>query len=329
MVAGGTASGDREDGSAPSPSDCDGGDHSGCPHVPSVEPWRALTERSEPSGPLCGCVCHAECPLTGTGTLALWSQQCTCNGALRKRRALRRVDSQRAGSGDGTLRFDVGASLRKGVDDARRKRAARSNAAQRAKGQRAEQVATIIDDEWRRQGLEPPAGQVKQLWVDRLRDPPDLVERARAGARLGRDVLGLGFRLRRQGGLGRLVDRAGAGRAQVFEIATGSEYTGVRLDPEVEVVIERLVRGATFLPSFLRATITEVRAAGAEVEVWTCGEGVGAESGTRLGVIEPADDFRRLLRAAARVGQPCVVETVLFRVRGDHWQVAVGRPIQC
>src|SRR6202034_1233260 len=145
---------------------------------------------------LCGCDCHRDCPLVteelGRGE---WLSRCTCNGALQMIDRYQRMPPSTFSPGP--VKVDIAGNMREALDKTRRKRTARRAAEERAKGPTVEEVEQIVQEEWRRQGLDIPHRAIARRIADEIVVPPGAMERAARQARLFRDLAGLPIRLRR------------------------------------------------------------------------------------------------------------------------------------
>ena len=318
---------------------CDTEDHSGCPHVPILVASRILhphmsvgpDEIATPALTLCRCTCHDTCPVSSHPEPHGWPEGCNCNGTLRMRHAERRRVER--GTSANPSPFDP-AVLKKIAVKSVRTHQARRAATARGAGQRSERIEEIVIDEWRRRGLTPPAGIGMERTTDLIAHPPGWTERARDQARLGSDLFGLPFRVRRatKGGLGQLLERAGRDHRRVFEVAGGDDFVGVLLNPGSDRELERLAGQAVFLPSYMRVTTAELRVrADGDLEVWAYPPPDGPSDAIRaIGRVPDAaaTDFKRLLAIAARVGQPCICRAVVLRRREGGLDMIIERPLR-
>ena len=317
---------------------CGDGDHSSCPHasfgyaLSQVEPdsHRGWIIDDLGGEGLCRCECHRDCP-AATGGLAVseWLYVCTCNGALGMIDRHRRAASSKLSAGPHSVK--VFSAIRPGVEQARRKRAARRAAEKRGEGLTVDAVERIVQEEWRRHGLDSPHGAIARRIADEIVNPPGMVERSARRARLYRDLAGLPVRLRRatRGGLSETLERLGREMGGAFTVATGQQWVEIPLNPGALEEAGEVAGRAVFLPSTMTLTRVEARlAAGGEVEVWPYPP-VGP-SDRALGAV-PAGESERLselIAIATRVDQPCVCPAAFVRARDGGWQVFVNRPLQ-
>lgn len=314
------------------PTECQRGQHSHCPHVPTSyaylhllpEAKRQMESGSGSRGKICTCDCHRDCPLAGQTSRGRWPAECTCNGTLRLTRSEgRRQKAEHQGG------IPLTSLLREAATRSARKRAAREAVAKRSPGLTPEQLATVIDEEWTKQGLQPPDPAITRLMIDEIQDTPSATGQARREARLYRDLTGLPSRLRQatDGGLSGLLDSVGK-TSGAYEIAAGSGFIELEIYPDAAEELERLAAEATFLPSTMTMTNVEVRIGqSGEIEAWSYPH--DARASRSIGKVPDvgADRLRTLIGIAGRVNQPCVSRAFLVRPR-SRWQVLLPRPLE-
>ena len=149
---------------------CREGQHSSCLHVPydSVE-WteetvdepglhafkmakRPYAVRDTSSIRPCQCPCHVDCPLSGQDYADRWLETCDCPGTLRF------IEQQRDS--------DIGTQVRAAIDEARRKKQARSELRHRSVGLRRDQIEGLLDVIWSEHGLPVPDASVRPALLD-------------------------------------------------------------------------------------------------------------------------------------------------------------------
>lgn len=315
---------------------CVDDDHSGCLHAPfgyAIIQVDARSDRAwdidEREG-LCRCDCHRDCPLAAGGlVLGEWLSHCTCNGALQMIDHRWRLPPSSLSSGAHNV--NLFAAVRPGIEKARRKKRARRSAGRRGTGLSVEAVERIVEEEWRRHGLEVPPPPIARRIADEIVDPPGVVERAGQQARFYRDLAGLPVRLRRvtRGGVSETLERLGRKMGGVFNVATGRELIEIPLDARALEEAAEVAGRAVFLPSMMTATRVAARlAVDGRVEVWPYPP-VGP-SDRALGVLPAGEGGRlsELIAIATRVGQPCVCPAAFVRTRDGGWQLFVNRPLQ-
>ena len=133
---------------------------------------------------LCGCDCHASCPVTSEKSTAAWRQSCTCPGTDAIRRMLDELPAQP---------FDIRESAEmwaKSRREFKSRREAFGAARTGAPGQDREHLKDLYAAELRSRGLKIPEGQALDAAIGAHLDGYP------AGARLaGQEVVSLGKRL--------------------------------------------------------------------------------------------------------------------------------------
>lgn len=298
--------------------ECPGGLHTMCCHlIPSISDASEGNLRLEwdSGGALCICPCHAECPMTASGTASGWPQGCTCPGTVAHVRRESRTSSS------------FGETLRTSLDKSRRKKKAQDELRRQASGRSVEEVDQMIDAIWPTHGLPVPLGPARPWIIDHARNPPGYASQVRMTA----DVLA---------GSGRFI----SGIVGMFREAsttesgdTGTELPSFYLQTEtdaVEVILDdgtqELVGSQTdgiFTSRILSTAKVTLRKDGESVEVWTHG-GTHNDNPVRLGTVPPeeASRYLPLLRAAERVEQEPVCPALRTEGPEGEWHLYLRFP---
>ena len=309
-------------------SGCGSGRHDLCVHVLGdagllLLAGRDLEELDPGSSSLCLCPCHADCPMTREMNGAGWPELCDCQGTqtIQHFRHSRRDRPP-----------DVASVLRKSIDRNRKARKARDAVRARAASHDRQDLSTILDEEWTRQGLDPPVEPLRGMELDRLLRPASRrADNVRLNADVGLALLRLPFKI---AGLFQQSssapddpegDVATDERASVFRIRATADPVEVLLDEDAPRRLAHFGADGLFAPSALRADQVELRiGADRSLEVWEFTLfGVNRGPSHRLGTVraEASGPFLRPTAAAARVGQPAVCNAMRSTTGVGTWRL--------
>ncbi|MGD0883000.1 MAG: hypothetical protein ABSB09_15660 [Acidimicrobiales bacterium] len=316
---------------------CESGHHDRCGHVMgelllmslmagNLEGFDAADEA------LCGCTCHAGCPLTGQADGHGWPDRCTCVGTV----SVRWMAERRRPPSDFATIF------RQSRDRARLRRSARDAVQVRAAGRTRDEVSRLIDEEWTSRGLDPPAEPVRGMELDRIMDPSDRrVKDALTAADVAATLVKGSFRLARlirqhsQPSAPDVESRPVATDERTYTIRAGKEGVAVVLDAGAQSVLADFGAEGLVAPKVMRMSDVEVREGGdGAIEVWPAPGGhdsaTGDDGRRRLGVVrdEDAGPYRRPVRAAGRVHQAALCAAIRTASADGSWQLHLCVPIR-
>ena len=308
---------DRPDSEDPD-AECPAGLHAMCCHlIPSISDASdgGLRLDWNGGGLLCTCPCHAECPMTDSGTASDWPGGCTCPGTLAHVRRESRMSSS------------FGETLRTSLDKSRRRKRAQEELRRQASGRSVEEVDQMIDEIWPKHGLSAPVGPARPWVIDHARNPPGYASQVRMTADLlagsGRFLSGIvGMFREASSSEGR---ETGAERP-TFYIQTDRDAVEIILDDGTEELVGSQTDGV-FTSRILSTAKVTLKRDGDAVEVWTHGR---ARDGNpvRLGTV-PRNDGPRylpLLRAAERVGEELMCPALRTEGPEGQWHLYVKLP---
>jgi hypothetical protein len=297
---------------------CPGGLHTMCCHlIPSISDASDGSLRLEwdASGSLCTCPCHAECPITASGTASDWPEGCTCPGTV----AHVRRESRKPSS--------FGETLRTSVDKTRRKKKAQEELRRRASGRSVDEVDQMIDEIWPQHGLPEPVSPARPWIIDHARNPPSYASQVRMTADLlaggGRFISGIVGMFRETSTTESEDTRS---EPPPFFILTDADAVEVILDTGVQDLVGSQTDGI-FTSRLLSTARVTLRRDGESVEAWSH-VGTHDDTPVRLGIVpsEEAPRYLPLLRAAERVDQEPVCPAIRTEGPDGEWHLYVEFP---
>ena len=245
-----------------------------CHLIPSISDASDGSLRLEwdVGGAVCSCPCHAECPMTASGTTSAWPEGCTCPGTVAHVRRESRMSS------------GLGETLRTSVDKSRRRKRAQEELRHQASGRSVEEVDQMIDGIWPKYGLPVPAGPARPWIIDHARNPPGYAGQVRMTADIlagtGRFISGI-VRMFREASTTESEDTGT--EPPSFYVQTDSDAVEVNLDDGTQDLVGSQTDGI-FTSRIMSTAKVTLRRDGESVEVWTHG-GTRDDSPVRLGTV--------------------------------------------
>jgi len=285
-----------------------------------VLPWGdPLLEPPPLDFTLCRCACHTDCSLAGRADGAGWPEGCSCNETLEMRNRAKRQPS-------GT---DTSAAFKQGMDQARRKRSARREAARRAKGLSTEQTEAIIDEEWSRNGLDPPTGMTRKSEISRITNPPNPIQQAVITATFFKDLIGAPFRFRDKVRNILSDTTEHDEEQQTYEIATSDDRIELPIDERFRPKLGGVVDEGFLVRSLGKLFSVEVRGGQhGTIELWYRPSSDSPPEPLASLLPPEADLYRQPLAAATRVGQKCTTKAFCIRDQDGDWNLGISLPLR-
>jgi hypothetical protein len=181
-------------------------------------------------------------------------------------------------------------------------------------------VTVILDEEWVRQGLEPPVEPLRGMELDRLlRTSSRRIDDARLHADVGMALLKVPFKIasmiqQASNASDDSADPAEVERRSIYRIHPKADPVEVNLEAGAQGSLSGFGEDALIALPFLRTDKVELRPGeGGSLEVWEYRPStVKNRPARRLGTIgeEEAAPYRRPVAAAGRVGQTAVCQAM-------------------